>query len=112
MDKSILDRHLGVVAGAYPNLNINQLGMLVIMLGVIRSSMGHENAIGTIENYIHPNELSKEVRLCLDYLEREVLGIKRSKIDIDYWKTGKRGAFRRNTDKTYTSHGTTPTSYK
>ena len=101
-DKSILDKHLGVVAGAYPNLNINQLGMLVIMLGVIRSSMGHENAIGTIENYIHPNELSKEVRLCLDYLEREVLGIKRSKIDIDYWKTGNRGEFRRDEDKAYT----------
>ena len=99
MDNSVLNKHLGIVARHYSDMNITQLGMLVVMLGVIRSTMGHEHAKGTIEEYIHPKYLSKDVRQCLDYLEREVLGIKRSKIDIDYWKRGKQGQFRRNRNK-------------
>jgi hypothetical protein len=32
-------------------------------------------------------------------LEREILGIKKSRIDIDFWKKGNTGSFRRDTDK-------------
>ena len=99
MDKTIINKHYELIDKHYPNMNIAQLGMVVVMLGVIRASMGHENAIGTIDNYIHPNMLSKEVRQCIDYIEREVLGLKKSKIDIDYWKRGNQGAFRRDADK-------------
>ena len=101
MDNSILSKHLEVVVRYYPNMNVTQLGMLVIMLGVIRATLGHEHAKGTIEEYIHPKHLSKDTRQCLDYLEREVLAIKRSKIDIDYWKRGNQGNFRRDRNKSY-----------
>ena len=93
MDNSIISKHLGIIAKHYPNMNITQLGMLVAMLGVIRATMGHEAVRGTIEQYIHPKYLSKDLRRCLDYLEREVLAIKCSKIDIDYWKRCKSGVF-------------------
>lgn len=99
MDKSVVTKHWEVVAKHYPDMNITQLGMLVVMLGVIRSTMGHENAKGTLEDYIHPKYLDKETRKCLDYLEREVLAIKRSRIDIDYWKRGNKGSFRRDKAK-------------
>ncbi len=99
MDKTNVANHYKIIDKYYPNMNIAQLGMVVAMLGVIRASMGHENAIGTIDNYIHPNMLSNDIRQCLDYLEREVLGIKKSRIDMDYWKRGNRGAFRRDVDK-------------
>ena len=98
MDNSIVTKHLGIVAEHYPDMNITQLGMVCLMIGVIRASMGHEHGIGTVENYIHPKYLDKDVRKCLDFLEREVLALKRSKIDIDYWKRGKKGSFRRDRD--------------
>ena len=90
---------LDYVRKFYPNINIAQLGMMVLLLGTIRSTMGHESVRGTIENYIHPNGLSPDIREHLDFIEREILGIKRSKIDIDYWKMGNEGGFRRNEDK-------------
>ena len=96
---TVLSKHWEIIAKHYPNMNITQLGMLVAMLGVIRATMGHEHARGTIEEYLHPKHLSKDTRQCLDYLEREVLAIKRSKIDLDYWKFCNRGRFRRNKDR-------------
>lgn len=95
----ILEKHIKIIKEHYPDLNITQLGMVVLMLGVIRASMGHENATSTLTDYIHPKYLNKDIRLCIDYLEREVLAIKRSKIDIDYWKRGKLGSFRRDKNK-------------
>ena len=56
--------------------------------------MGHENARGTINDYIHKDNLSPAVRDCIDFLEREILAIKKSRIDIDYWKRGRKGEFR------------------
>ena len=106
MDKSVLSKHLDIIHKHYPKLNITQLGLTVAMLGVIRSTMGHENARATIENYIHPKQLSSGVRICLDYLEREVLSIKKSKIDIDYWKMAGKGEYRRDKDKVYNEHTT------
>lgn len=102
MDNSVVAKHYELVARHYPDMSLTQLGMTCAMLGVIRASMGHENAIGTIENYIHPSVLSPEVRQCLDFLEREVLGVKKSKIDIDFWKKGNTGEFRRDDDKAQT----------
>lgn len=99
MDDSILSKHIEIVNKHYPEIDLTQLGLVTLYLGLIRATMGHESAIGTIENYIHPEMLSPDVRNCLDYLEREVLGIKRSKIDIDYWKRGNKGEFRRDKDK-------------
>ena len=40
------------------------------------------------------DDLSPEVRECIDFLEREILCIRKSKIDIDFWKKGKQGSFR------------------
>ena len=99
MDKSLIAKHLGVINKYYPDMNITQLGMVCLYLGIIRTAMGHENAKGTVDNYIHHKHLSKEVRKCLDYIEREILALKRSKIDIDYWKMGNRGKFRRGRNK-------------
>ena len=83
----------------YPDMNITQLGMVCLLLGGLRSTMGHEDAKGTVDNYIHPQHLSPEVRQCLDFLEREVLSIKKSKMDIDHWKRGNVQNIRRNEDK-------------
>ncbi len=94
-----IDEIYGYITKFYPDLNITQLGMACLMLGGIRASMGHENAVSTIQDYIHPNHLSPNVRKCLDFIEREVLAIKKSKIDIDYWKRGNKGEFRRDNDK-------------
>ena len=91
-------KHWEMVTAHYPALDVRQLGMACIMLGALRASMGHEHAKNTIECYIHKEHLSQGVRECIDYLEREVLGLKKSKIDIDYWKRGNVGNFRRDKD--------------
>ena len=101
MDKTVLQKNASVIDKHYPNMNILQLGLLVSQLGILRAWMGHEGARGTIENYIHPKYLSDNVRQCLDFLEREVLALKKSKLDIDFWKRGKEGSFRRDVDKIY-----------
>ena len=98
MDKTLIGKHYELIDIHYPGMNIAQLGMVVAMLGVIRSSLGHEGAKGTIETYIHKDQLSKEICQCIDFLEREVIGIKKSKIDVDFWKRGREGAFRRDED--------------
>lgn len=98
MDKTVLSQHMKILDRYYPSMDITQLGLVVLMLGIIRATMGHEGSKGTVTNYIHPKYLSDNVRQCLDYIEREVLSIKKSKIDIDYWKKGKTGKFRRDKD--------------
>ena len=90
MDNSTIKAQLDMVLSHYPKINIEQLGLVCIMLAAIRVTLGHESVKGTIENYVHPSQLSKDVRLCLDFLEREILAIKCSKIDVDYWKFGKK----------------------
>ena len=79
---------------AYPNMSITQLGMVVLMLGSIRSSMGHEDARSTLMDYIHKELLSPEVMQCVDFIECEVMAMRKSKVDIDYWKKGNKGEFR------------------
>ena len=99
MDKSIPAKHIEMIQAHYPGMNLLQLGLVCTLLGAIRASMGHESVSGTIENYIHPKQLTPDVRQCLDFIEREILAIKRSKIDVDYWKRGNTGSFRRSIDK-------------
>ena len=94
MDNTVISEHYKLLSKHYPSMNITQLGLVVGMLGVIRASMGHEDAESTIRDYIHKEGLSDDVITCLDFLEREVLGLKKSKIDIDYWKIGNTGRFR------------------
>ena len=91
-------KHYEVIAKYYPNLDISQLGLTLLMLGAIRSSMGHERVAGTIESYIHTTHLEPKIRQCVDFIEREILAIKKSKIDIDYWKRGDSGSFKRDKD--------------
>ena len=99
MDLNIIAKHWEVIEKHYPGMSVTQLGMVVCLLGGLRATMGHEAVKGTIEDYIHPDELSPNIRQCMDFLEREVLGIKKSRIDIDYWKRGRAGEFRRDKDK-------------
>jgi hypothetical protein len=68
--------------------------MLVANLGVLRASMGHENAHGTLRDYIHKEAMSPGVAQCVDFVEREIVGLNKSKIDIDFWKHGNKGSFR------------------
>lgn len=79
---------------AYPNMNITQLGMTVLYLAAIRSNMGHENCQSTVRDYIHKEGLTPDVALCLEFLEREILSLRKSRVDIDYWKVGNKGEFR------------------
>jgi len=80
-------------AEKYPNLDIMQLGNLVITLGVLRSNLGHEDAMGTFRDYIHATgSESQEVADCLDFLEREIFcynPLKKSKLDIDTYHSAK-----------------------
>ena len=99
MDNDILKKHIAIIAKHYPKLNLMQLGMMVMMLGVLRATMGHEHAKGTVKEYIHKEIMSDDVKMCVDFMEREILGIKKSKIDIDFWKFGKAGRFRPDRDK-------------
>jgi len=94
MDTDILWKYIETAQKHYPDINITQLGMVVIWLGVIRSTLGHEHVKSTVENYIHKEGLSEDVAKCVEFLEREVLGIRKSKIDIDFWKFGNKGEFR------------------
>ena len=96
MENSVINQHYEIIAKHYPLINVTQLGMVVLMLGALRSTMGHEGADGTVTNYIHKDILSDEVKECVEFLEREILRIKKSRIDIDYWKTGNKGSFRDN----------------
>ena len=93
-DKSIIQKHYDMVFSHYPNLNLEQLGLVMLMLCSLRASMGHENVRGTINDYIHKDNLSPAVRECIDFLEREILAIRKSKIDIDYWKKGNTSSWR------------------
>ena len=88
MDKSIIYKHYDIIAKHYPNLDITQLGLVIIMLGALRSTMGHEHAQGTLSEYIRVNKLSPAIQQCIDFIQREVLGTHKSKIDIDLWKKG------------------------
>ena len=94
--KDIILKHYEMVAKHYPNMDISQLGLTLLMLGSLRASMGHERVSSTIESYIHTAHLEPRVRQCVDFIEREVLAIKKSKLDIDYWKRGNEGSFRRD----------------
>ena len=94
MDNDVIQKHYDMVLCHYPNLNLEQLGLVMIVLCSLRASMGHEGIRGTISNYIHKDALSPSVRECIDFLERELLAIRKSKIDIDYWKRGNEGKFR------------------
>ena len=102
MDKSLNDsmdsyEYMNVIVPmlkAYPNMNITQLGMAVLYVGSIRSAMGHEGAASTVRDYIHKAGLNPDIALCIEFLEREVLCLSKSKVDIDYWKRGNKGEFR------------------
>ena len=83
MDNDIIKKHYEMVLSHYPNLNLEQLGLVVLMVCAIRDSLGHKNARGTIYDYIHKDDLSPGVRECIDFLEREILDIHKSKLDID-----------------------------
>lgn len=98
MDKTVIHKHWDIVSKHYPGMSITQLGMVVLMIGVIRSSMGHEDAVSTIRDYIHKEDLSPEIRQCVDFIEREFISMMKSKIDIDFWKKGNSGEFRRDID--------------
>ena len=99
MDTTIITRHMEIVSKQYPDMNVTQLGMVCLYIGLIRAALGHEGGKATIDNYIHPEHLSSSVRQCLEYIEREVIALKKSKFDIDYWKRGNKGEFRRDNDK-------------
>jgi len=94
MDNDIILKHYELVFSHYPNLDLEQLGLVMLILCSLRATMGHEGIRGTIINYIHKDGLSAEVRECIDFLEREILAIRKSKIDIDYTKRGNGGGFR------------------
>ena len=99
MDDSVIAKHYEMISKTYPTIDATQLGMVMILLASLRSTMGHEGIRGTIDNYIHVKQLSDDIRICLDFIERELLAIKKSKLDIDYWKIGNTGDFRRDYDK-------------
>jgi hypothetical protein len=87
------------MAQAYPEMNLLQLGLACFTLGALRSILGHEGARGTVRDYIHPLHLTADTRQCIDFLEREILAIKKSKVDVDFTKYGNGGSFRRDADK-------------
>ena len=99
MDNTILSRHMEIIGRYYPNMSITQLGLVVLLLGSLRAVMGHEYAKGTVDNYIHAKHLNPKIRQCLDYIEREVMGLKSSRIDIDVWKHGNVSAKKRKYNK-------------
>lgn len=80
---------------AYPEMNITQLGMVVLYLGTIRACMGHEDARSTLRDYIHKEGLPADIVKCVDFLECEILAMRKSKVDIDFWKKGTSGEFRK-----------------
>jgi hypothetical protein len=96
MDKDIISKHYEMIGKHYPGIKITQMGLTCLMLGVIRASMGHEHAEGTIQNYIHHDLLSDDVRRCVDFIERELLGYKKSKIDIGIWHKGRIPSYKIN----------------
>jgi hypothetical protein len=76
----------------YPGLNVLQLGVLTLLLGALRATYGHDNAGFTLRDYSHGimvPSTSAEVKLCLEFLEREIFAFTKSRIDIDVYHTGK-----------------------
>ena len=88
----------------YPGLNVLQLGFITLYLGYLRCLMGHENARSTLRDYIHPEILPNDIRLCVDFIEREIFALTKSKLDIDFYKMGNRSRFR--PDSKYISKST------
>ena len=86
----VLVKQLSIINKHYPDMDITQLGLTVLILGALRSMMGHEHDQGTLESYINQQGLSDGVKKCVDYIQREFLGTHKSKIDIDLWKRGKK----------------------
>ena len=82
----------------YSDMSITQLGLVVYWLAIIRATLGHEGGDRSLESYIHVKHLPKDIYQCVDFLQREVMGIKKSKYDIDFTKYGNKGEFRREFD--------------
>ncbi len=97
MTKDTSLEYAAPILEAYPGMNITQLGMVMIYLASIRATLWHESCASTVRDYIHKEELSEEVAKCVDFLEREILCLTKSKVDIDYWKRGNKGGFRPDT---------------
>ena len=94
MRKELPIEYLLPMLKAYPDLNITQIGVVLLYLGAIRSAMGHEDARSTLRDYIHKEALPEDIVKCLDFLECEILAMRKSKVDVDYWKRGNKGEFR------------------
>ena len=100
MDIDIIAKHIELIEKHYPGINIVQIGIITLLLGSLRATMGHEYSKATLDNYIHVKHMKPNIRKCLDFIEREVLGIKSSRIDIDRYKMGNKSRYKRKYNKT------------
>lgn len=82
---------VSMIEKKYPSLDIMQLGLATLTLGGLRSILGHEFASDTLRDYIHISatnyEADPSLKMVIDFMERELFGMAKSKIDIDKYKT-------------------------
>lgn len=94
--RSVVSRFVEVGQEKYPNINLLQLGTVTYLLGIMSNILGHEGSRGTMSDYIHPEGMNdRGVIKCLDFLYREILALKDSRIAIGRWHKGNRVAPRR-----------------
>ena len=75
----------------YPNLDLQQLGSCIMTIGMLRVTLGHDNGSDSVRDYVHvikSGEASVEIIECMEFLEREIFGLTKSRLDIDTYQTG------------------------
>ena len=93
----VLLKYMDILEQHYPGINIAQLGVVMAILGVLGNTMGHEGIKGTMADYIHPENITDPgVKQCIDFINREILAGKPSRIAIDGWKRGNKTGKRYN----------------
>ena len=96
MIESILEAGIEKIDSEYPGLDILQLGFVVLHLAHLRHILGHENARSTLRDYVHTEGMSGGVKLCVEFIEREIFALTKSKLDVDFYKMGNQSSFRSN----------------
>lgn len=90
----LLIKMLEMIDMKYPTLNITRLGMVVMLLGGLRVILGHNKARDTFRDYTHLLKIpgtDDELKMIIDFLEREIFSLTKSRMDIDVYKSCGKG---------------------
>ena len=78
MDLDVIGKHIELIEKHYPGINIVQMGIVALLLGSLRATMGHEYSTGALDNYIHVKHLKPKIKQC--YYNSQMLALQNPRI--------------------------------